>query len=92
MANDYKDQQLVYAVRSDDEQAKAKQEACEKGYIQSKRLNTAHTEMDNIKRRETQAISKTSMCNRVRNHSEQAREKQKIRKRHYIQKKRLDTA
>ena len=99
VANDYKDQQLVYAVRSDNEQAKAKQKACEKGYIQSERLNTAHTEMANIKRQKTQPISEaeqadkiTSTCNTVRNHSEQAREKQKTRKRHYIQKKRLDTA
>ena len=99
VANDYTDQQLVFAVRSDDEQAKTKQKACEKDYIQSKILNTAQTEMNNIKRRNTQPISEaeqadkiTSTCNTVRNHSEQAREKQKTRKRRYIQKKRLDTA
>ena len=99
VANDYTDQQLVFAVRSDDEQAKAKQKACEKDYIRSKILNTAQTEMNNMKRRNTQSISEaeqadkiTSTCNTVTNHSEQAREKQKTRKRHYIQKKRLDTA
>ena len=60
VANDYKEQQLVYAVRSDDGQAKEKQKACEKDYIQSKRLNTAHTEMDNIKRQKTPPISEAS--------------------------------
>merc|ERR1711973_870384 len=55
VANDYfyKDQQLVYAVRIDAEQAKAKQKACEKDYIQSERRNTAHTEMDNEQARVT---------------------------------------
>ena len=99
VTNDYTDQQLVFAVRSEDEQAKAKQKASEKDYIQSKILNTAQTEMNNIKRQNTQPMSEaeqgdkiTSTCNTVRNHSEQAREKQKTCKRRYIQKKRQDTA
>lgn len=69
VANDYKDQQLVYAVRIDDEQAKSKQKACEKDYIQSEKLNTAHTEMDNEQGRQKQKTRKRHYIRKKRLHA-----------------------
>ena len=64
MSNDCQNQQLVYAVKND-EQAKEKQKATERKNIQSKGLNTAHTEKQNIKRQKIQPTSQAKQADKV---------------------------
>lgn len=65
VSNDCQNQQLVYAVRNNDEQAKEKQKATERNNIQSKGLNTAHTEKQNIKRQKIQPTSQAKQADKV---------------------------
>ena len=69
-------------VRKNSDQAREKQKTHKRHFIQRKRLNTAYTEMENIKRRKTQPISEAEQADKIT--------KRKAYMKQLMQKKRAD--